>query len=85
MNEQQQNEKEPHKDGPPWENIRVFSSFGEADACRKAILQDTSKQAKVKMQVNSQGESVFVVKQRTDPDLSQSEPVKEKKKDKKKQ
>jgi hypothetical protein len=64
MNEQQQNETQSHKDGPPWENIRVFSSFGEADACRKALLQEPSKQVKVKMQVNSQGENVFVVKQR---------------------
>jgi hypothetical protein len=85
MNEQQQNETQSHKDGPPWENIRVFSSFGEADACRKALLQEPSKQVKVKMQVNSQGENVFVVKQRTNPELSQNEPVKEKKKDKKKQ
>lgn len=84
MNEQQ-SEKELQKDGPPWENVRVFSSFGEADACRKSILQESSKQVKVKVQTNAQGESIFVVKQRINPTLSQSEQVKEKKKDKKKQ
>jgi hypothetical protein len=83
MNEQQV-EKQPHKDGPPWESIRVFSSFGEADACRKAVLQEPSKQAKVKVQINAQGESCFIVKVRTNPALLQNEQIKEKKKDKKK-
>jgi len=39
MNEQQA-EKVKHKDGPPWDNKRTFSTFGEADAFRKTVSGD---------------------------------------------
>lgn len=83
MNEQ--TEKVQHKDGPPWDNVRVFSTFGEADSFRKSVLQDATQQAKVKVQKNNLGDSVFVVKKRKNPALVAEEQPREKKKDKKKQ
>lgn len=80
---EQQLEKEPHKEGPPWHNARVFSSFSEADVLRKSLLSDNTKQVKVKKQTNSQGEEVFVVKTRTDPALQKEEESSKKKENKK--
>lgn len=76
-------EKVQHKDGPPWTNVRVFSSFQEADVLRKNLLQDSTQQIKIKKQLNSTGEEIFVVKKRKDPALSTEDPpVKENKKNK---
>lgn len=77
-------EKITHKDGQPWTNVRVFSSFTEADVLRKNLQQDTTQQVKVKKQLNGAGEEIFVVKTRKDPSLVvEEQPVKEKKKNKK--
>lgn len=81
---EEQVEKITHKDGPPWTNVRVFSSFTEADVLRKNLQQDTTSQVKIKKQLNSTGEEIFVVKTRKDPSLAvEEQPVKEKKKNKK--
>jgi hypothetical protein len=69
----EQVEKVPHKDGPPWDNKRVFSTFGEADTFRKTFLSDETKQVKVKRFVNAAGVETFVVKVRTNPALVQTE------------
>lgn len=81
---EEQVEKTPHKDGQPWENVRVFSTFQEADVLRKNLSQDTTSQVKVKKQTNSLGVETFVVKKRKDPALEvETLPTKEKKKNKK--
>lgn len=81
---EQQVEKVVHKDGPPWTNVRVFTSFNEADVLRKSLQQDTTRQVKIKKQLNGTGEEIFVVKTRKDPSLVvEEQPVKEKKKNKK--
>ena len=81
---EQQVEKTPHKDGQPWTNVRVFSTFHEANVLRKNLQQDATQQVKVKKQLNASGEEVFVVKKRKDPSLVIEEhPVSEKKKNKK--
>jgi len=72
MNEQQA-EKVKHKDGPPWDNKRTFSTFGEADAFRKTVSGDETKQVKVKRYVNAAGVETFVVKTRNNPALAQQE------------
>lgn len=75
-------EKVEHKDGPSWTNVRVFTTFQEADVLRKNLSQDTTQQVKVKKQVNATGQEIFVVKKRKDPSLLENveQPVKEKKK-----
>jgi hypothetical protein len=78
MTEHQKNE---HKDGPPWQSARVFSSFEEATRFRTACQQNKQQQVKIKKYLNNVGEKVFVVKTRQDPTLV-VEPVKEKKKNK---
>jgi hypothetical protein len=74
-------EKVIHKDGPPWENKRTFTSFEEADVFRKNCSSDESKQVKVKRYVNSLGVETFVVKVRTSPELltQEDKPKKNKK------
>lgn len=47
MSEQRELVEAQHKDGPPWDTVRVFSSFDEADRFRKSVLT-SSKQVKVK-------------------------------------
>lgn len=77
-------DKLPHKDGPPWTNVRVFASFSEADVLRKSLQQDASSQVKIKKQLNGTGEEIFIVKSRKDPSLTvEQETVREKKKNKK--
>lgn len=86
MSEQQELVEAQHKDGPPWDTVRVFSSFDEADRFRKSVLT-SSKQVKVKKQLNTTGQEIFVVKSRNNPTLqSQVEevPVKKNKKSKSK-
>ena len=86
MNEQQDLVKEPHRDGPPWHILRVFSSFDEADRFRKSALT-SSKQIKVKKQLNMTGQEVFVVKSRNNLTVSpevEDAPVKKNKKSKSK-
>jgi hypothetical protein len=78
MTEQQ---KDEHKDGPPWDSARVFSSFEEASVFRATCQQKKQLQVKIKKYLNNVGENVFVVKTRPDPKLAH-EPVREKKKDK---
>lgn len=78
MTEQQKNQ---HKDGPPWQSARVFSSFEEASIFRTTRQQNKQQQVKIKKYLNNVGEKVFVVKTRQDPKLA-VEPVKEKKKNK---
>lgn len=86
MSEQRELVEAQHKDGPPWDTVRVFSSFDEADRFRKSVLT-SSKQVKVKKQLNTTGQEIFVVKSRNNPTLqSQVEevPVKKNKKSKSK-
>ena len=86
MSEQRELVEGQHKDGPPWDTVRVFSSFDEADRFRKSVLT-SSKQVKVKKQLNTTGQEIFVVKSRNNPTLqSQVEevPVKKNKKSKSK-
>lgn len=81
---EEQTEKISHKDGPPWENVRIFSSFQEADVLRKNLQQDTTNQVKVKKQTNAIGVETFIVKKRKDPTLeTEVAPTKDKKKNKK--
>jgi len=75
--------KQEHKDGPPWESTRVFSTFEEAQVFRTTCQQNQELQVKVKKYLNNVGENIFVVKTRRDPSLV-VETVKEKKKDKNK-
>lgn len=75
--------KQEHKDGPPWDSRRVFSTFEEAQVFRATFQQDQELQVKVKKYVNNVGENIFVVKTRRDPSLV-VETAKEKKKDKNK-
>lgn len=86
MSEQQDLAKEPHRDGPPWDILRVFSNFDEADTFRKSVLT-SSKQIKVKKQLNTTGHEVFVVKSRNNltpsPEV-EDVPVKKNKKSKSK-
>lgn len=86
MSEQQDLVKEPHRDGPPWHTLRVFSNFDEADTFRKSVLT-SSKQIKVKKQLNTTGQEVFVVKSRNNltpsPEV-EDVPVKKSKKSKSK-
>lgn len=77
---EQTEEKVEHKDGPPWDNKRVFSTFGEADSFRKSVLSDETKQAKVKRFVNAVGVETFVVKIRINPALVQEEELPKKNK-----
>lgn len=86
MSEQQELAKEPHRDGPPWHILRVFSNFNEADTFRKSVLT-SSKQIKVKKQLNTTGQEVFVVKSRNNLAPSsevEDVPVKKSKKSKSK-
>lgn len=86
MSEQQELVEAQHKDGPPWDTVRVFSSFDEADRFRKSILT-SSKQVKVKKQLNTIGHEVFVVKSRSNLTVSpevEDTPVKKNKKSKSK-
>jgi hypothetical protein len=75
--------KQQHKDGPPWDSVRTFSTFEEAQVFRDTCQKHKELQVKVKKYVNNIGESVFVVKTRRDPSFI-TEAVKEKKKDKNK-
>ena len=75
-----QTEKVTHKDGPPWDNRRTFSTFGEADTFRKSLLTDQTKQVKVKRFVNSSGVETYVVKVRTNPALVPAEELTKKNK-----
>lgn len=70
---EQQAEKVEHKDGAPWTNVRVFTTFHEADVLRKNLQQDAAQQVKIKKQLNGAGEEVFVVKKRNNPALVQQE------------
>jgi hypothetical protein len=72
MSEQRELVEGQHKDGPSWDTVRVFSSFDEADRFRKSVLT-SSKQVKVKKQLNTTGQEIFVVKSRNNPSL-QSQP-----------
>jgi phosphoribosylcarboxyaminoimidazole (NCAIR) mutase len=82
MNEQQ---KEKHKDGAPWDSVRVFSTFNEALLFRNSIAaKDSELQVKIKKYNNNVGESVFVVKKRKDPKLETTLLTKPKNKEKKK-
>lgn len=78
MTEQQ---KDEHKDGPPWDSARVFSSFEEANVFKTTCQHNKQLQVKIKKYLNNVGENIFVVKTRQDPKLA-AEVVKEKKKDK---
>jgi hypothetical protein len=84
MNEQPL-EKITQKEGPPWQNARLFSSFNEADSFRKSTLLDDTKQVKIKKQINSSGEEIFVVKVRTKISLQTEELSKFSKKSKTKE
>lgn len=75
-------QKNQHKDGPPWDSARVFSSFEEANIFRTSAKQNKELQVKIKKYVNGVGENVFVVKTRREPKLEQVL-VTEKKKNKK--
>ena len=81
---EQQVEKTAHKEGQPWTNVKVFSTFHEADILRKNLQQDATQQVKIKKQLNGTGEEIFVVKKRKDPALVvEEQQVSEKKKNKK--
>jgi hypothetical protein len=72
-------QKKQHKDGPPWDSVRVFSSFEEANTFRATFKENKELQVKIKKYVNGVGESVFVVKKRRDPKLEQVLVVEKKK------
>ena len=50
MTEQQ---KDEHKDGPPWDSARVFSSFEEASVFRATCQQNKQLQVKIKKYLNN--------------------------------
>ena len=56
-----------HKEGPPWEILRRFSSFAEANDFRNGLLTEADDlQIKVKW---ARLRDDFVVKARTDPTI----------------
>ena len=75
-----------HKEGPPWEIVRRFSSFEKADQKRNELLEETNLQVKVNFMPGCwpRSDKCYAVKIRSDPALRKLINTKKKKKSTKK-